>query len=70
MDNPSNIPEDRVRQVAAHLRRQGVEITPDEVRENLVQVAKKVRAELTKLGWEDVPEDDVGVLNLMAELQR
>lgn len=69
MNQVSNIPESRVLRVVAHLRRGGVETTPDEVRANLIEVARKVREEMRRLGWEGIPEDDVGVLDLMAELQ-
>lgn len=66
----TNIPKSRVMRIVRHLRKQGIESTPSEVLENLIEVARKVRGELKRLDWENVPKDDVGVLDLMAEIQR
>jgi hypothetical protein len=62
----SDIPEQFNRQVTRHLHEQGLEMTPEEVRQHREEAYRKLRAALRERGY-DPPESDMELLAWMKQ---
>jgi hypothetical protein len=63
-----DISEEYNRQITRHIHDQGIEMTPDQVREYRRIAFRKIRLEMAKRGWE-LPEKDSEMIEVLRRLK-